>query len=338
MARSHGRIMASIWAPGSDFTQLPGDPQRLYMFLVSQPDLSHAGLMPLRIRRWAASAADWKPETVRDALSILEAARYVVVDEDTEELLIRTFVRNDGVHKQPKVMVRMGEDARQMMSPKLRAVFGEEMRKLPPDEMTADSQRVVASLVAEFTETTEPQVDTPGEGYREAYPRETETVSGTPGDTPTDTPLRAGARTTRGPLPPTPLPNPLTAAAVAAPVESVEVLQFEVDEDPRPEANPIQALVAAYVEAVEAGGGVATSAMTGAIGRNVKRLIEKDRIEPAVLLVAVQRAGTARSKTVDTYLGSARQTYDRGGSSRQALLAAWNERYIQPAAHNAIGA
>ncbi|MGR7003432.1 hypothetical protein ACU686_44750 [Yinghuangia aomiensis] len=44
------------------------------------------------------------PEQVAAALDELAAARFVVVDHDTEEVLVRTFIRNDGVYKQPRVM------------------------------------------------------------------------------------------------------------------------------------------------------------------------------------------------------------------------------------------
>lgn len=57
MARTHGRIMAAIWNDG-DFIALRGSAQRMFMFLLSQPDLSHAGLLPMRVNRWAKKAED----------------------------------------------------------------------------------------------------------------------------------------------------------------------------------------------------------------------------------------------------------------------------------------
>lgn len=40
MARTHGRIMAAIWNDG-DFIAMRGSAQRMFMFLLSQPDLSY---------------------------------------------------------------------------------------------------------------------------------------------------------------------------------------------------------------------------------------------------------------------------------------------------------
>ncbi len=203
MARSHGRILASIWAPGSDFLLLDSDAQRQFMFLLSQPDLSHAGLIPLRARRWAQSAADLTTDCVQTALKKLEAARFVVIDEDTEELLIRTYVRGDGVYKQPKVMIRMAEDAAVMASPRLRAAFVAEMRRIPLAELREGEQldvaeRVIGELLAAFTDSAETlrrtHRDTPSVGYGEGV-----------SDTHPDTPLCVCAR---GPHPPSPKPNP----------------------------------------------------------------------------------------------------------------------------------
>jgi hypothetical protein len=190
VSRSHGRIYARIW-DDADFVALAPGAQRMYLFLLSQPDLSQAGLLPLRVRRWARSSAGLTPAAVREDLEALERARFVVVDEDAEELLIRTFVRNDQVYRQPKVMVRMAEDARQMASPRLREVFCAELARLPLRDLSGTQQDVavdvVGALLREFgwkgIQGEEPQVstdpdtlpdthrDTPGEGFGEPSSR-----------------------------------------------------------------------------------------------------------------------------------------------------------------------
>ncbi|MBO9555566.1 hypothetical protein [Cellulomonas sp.] len=140
MARSHGRILTGIWQD-PDFLALEPEPQRLYLFLLSQPDLTQAGLLPLRARRWAQKYAGGSADAVRAALGVLEAARFVVVDDDTEEVLVRTFVRNDGVYKQPKVMLRMREDAKLIESERLREAFAVELDRLPLDELSDEPGR-----------------------------------------------------------------------------------------------------------------------------------------------------------------------------------------------------
>lgn len=135
MARNHGRILTAIWEDG-DFLSLPPEQQRLYLFLISQPNLNHAGLLPLTLRRWARKAAGLTVPILRQQLAVLADRRFVVIDEDTEELLVRTLVRNDGVWKQPKVMAAMVAGAGEVSSPALRAVLLEEAQRLPLEELS----------------------------------------------------------------------------------------------------------------------------------------------------------------------------------------------------------
>ncbi|MFE0104534.1 hypothetical protein [Streptomyces sp. NPDC059009] len=137
MARGHGRILTSIWED-ADFLTLEQEEQRLYLFLISQPNLNHAGLLPLTLRRWARKAAGLTVGELERLLAELEQRRFVVVDRDTEELLIRTFVRNDGVWKQPKVMAAMVSGAEEISSAKLRRTLLVEMDRLPLEQLVDD--------------------------------------------------------------------------------------------------------------------------------------------------------------------------------------------------------
>lgn len=96
----YARIFASIWAD-PDFVALPSCAQRLYLLLVTQPDVSHCGVLPLTERRWARLAADTDADSVRAALTRLEADRFVIIDDTTEEVLIRSYVKWDGQHVSP---------------------------------------------------------------------------------------------------------------------------------------------------------------------------------------------------------------------------------------------
>jgi hypothetical protein len=217
--------MAAIWND-PDFLALAEGPQRLYMFLLSQPDLSHAGLVPLRIGRWAKKVAGGTRGLIEERITILEAARFIVTDPDTEELLVRTFVRNDGVYKQPKVMLRMREDARQIESPILRAAFRAELDRLPLDEL-ADGTRTTVSDI----------VDTLRADFQDAKGYPSAGVSDTHGDTPR---VRAGAF----PQPPSPSPQPPATVPPAA-GRGEPSAQLAVVRD---EAPTTQALVAEWID------------------------------------------------------------------------------------------
>jgi hypothetical protein len=141
MARAFGRILSRIW-DDRDFLALDASPQRLYCFLVSQSNLNHAGLLPLTLRKWAKKAADLTPERVRRDLAVLDAARFVVVDEDSEELLIRTFVRNDDVYKMPRVMGSMVSGALEIESHRLRRALLAEVSRIPLEELSEEPSRL----------------------------------------------------------------------------------------------------------------------------------------------------------------------------------------------------
>lgn len=135
MARQHGKILTSIWID-RDFTDLTVELQWLYEFLISQPDLTFAGTVPLRPARWAGKARNLTLPALRTRLTELEKRRYIVTDGHTGELLIRTFIRNDGVFRQPKVMIRCREEILQVESPRLWTALLDELHRLPLDELS----------------------------------------------------------------------------------------------------------------------------------------------------------------------------------------------------------
>jgi hypothetical protein len=135
MARNHGRISTSIW-DDPEFIALPATQQRMYMFLLAQRNLNHAGLLPLTMTRWSSRYAGGSPAAVKADLQGLAAARFIVVDATAEELLIRTLVKNDDIYKQPRIMQRLIEDAQEITSPKLRAALLAELERLPLHELS----------------------------------------------------------------------------------------------------------------------------------------------------------------------------------------------------------
>lgn len=130
MAREHARILCSIWRPGDDFRDRSPEAQRLYFLIVSQRELNNAGVAPLMVNKWARCSAGTSVEDIETALVELEEARYVVVDRDTEELLVRTFIRNDGVAKQPNVLKSALRLAEQIESETLRVALARELVRL----------------------------------------------------------------------------------------------------------------------------------------------------------------------------------------------------------------
>jgi hypothetical protein len=129
MARSFARLYVRAWAD-PEFRALPVDPQHLYMVLISQDNMNLAGVLPLQLRRWSGCVADWDPERVQAALDRLTADRFTVVDEDTEEVLVRSLVRNDEAYKTPGMLKSILKFAEGTQAPSLRRELAIELGRL----------------------------------------------------------------------------------------------------------------------------------------------------------------------------------------------------------------
>jgi hypothetical protein len=129
MARSHVRLQLGLWRkPGH--TEVSKDARLLYVTILGDEALNQAGVVVLRPSVWAEDAAMTETE-IDAALHELESRKFVVIDDRSCELLVRTFIRNDGVFSQPNVLRNALAVALQVRSPQLRKVLACELRKLP---------------------------------------------------------------------------------------------------------------------------------------------------------------------------------------------------------------
>lgn len=119
MARTYARILTRIWQD-DQFLALSVGAQRLYMLALSQPTLSLLGVTPWTPKRWSRLSSSTSPETVENDVAELQAAGFVEVDDDTEELWIRTFVRYDDVLKSPNLIKGATNDYNKVLSASLR--------------------------------------------------------------------------------------------------------------------------------------------------------------------------------------------------------------------------
>lgn len=128
MARNFARVFTDVWAD-EEWRSL-GRAQHLYLALISQPKLSLAGCLDLKPRVWAAMTG-MSERQVNACLADLEAAgQKVVVDRETDELVIRTFVKNDKVLANQNLAKGMWKAWEQIESPTLRQVVIDNL----PDE------------------------------------------------------------------------------------------------------------------------------------------------------------------------------------------------------------
>lgn len=141
MPREHARILCRIWHD-EDFKAHTMVQEWMYFTLLSQSNVTNCGVLPMTVKRWAKLASDAAPEVIRDALSVLEESLFVAVDEDTEEVLVRSFIRNDGVMKLPNVFKNALKQARQIESKRLRNVLATELRRLDRPDATVVADEI----------------------------------------------------------------------------------------------------------------------------------------------------------------------------------------------------
>jgi hypothetical protein len=96
MARDHARFKTAR-TNDDDWRALTVDAQWLYDTLLTQPRLSYCGVLDYMPGRLATQAKGMTETKVRAAARALERARFVVLDQATSEILVRSYVRHDGV-------------------------------------------------------------------------------------------------------------------------------------------------------------------------------------------------------------------------------------------------
>ena len=165
------------------------DEMLLYFAILTEPTVNQAGVGALRLSLWTRRRR--KPiSEIETALRGLDGKRYVFYDDRTEEILVRSLIRRDGVADQPNLLWAACRAAPLLKSPRLRRELAAELRKLPPkrpDTITktgrvfvhADPHAVADTLDPPPEPVDNPVDNSPREGFekgsrthREGSPRE----------------------------------------------------------------------------------------------------------------------------------------------------------------------
>lgn len=205
MARDYAQLRTDIWADDQWRTLTPGA-QWLYELILTSPSLSLAGVADWRPSRIAKLARGLTVEAVRKYADELARGRFVVFDDETEEIVARSFLRHDGVLVNPNLWKSLGRDFAGIYSPTIKALVAEEVARLRSEHPTGMptakggtvdpwSSRHLQTLMKSGSET---PTDTP-----------TDTGSETPSPTPSDRGSDRGS-------PPTPTPIPRNASHSSA--------------------------------------------------------------------------------------------------------------------------
>jgi hypothetical protein len=128
--------------------------QQAYALAYTQPDLNRCGVLAYRPRYWANLSAGATEEELRIDFEALHDTRHVVLDDTDEQMLIRTYVRWDGLLTQPLVIAAMVRDYFNITSPAIKLAFLAEIRRLHdlPDLEPKERQGVALAIGADPAE------------------------------------------------------------------------------------------------------------------------------------------------------------------------------------------
>ena len=99
MAKTYAKVNLAIWQD-PEFRRLPLGAQHLYLFLWTHSTLSYCGVAEWNPKRIQAFTEGWTAADVAEAARCLEARLFIVTSPDTDEVLLRSWVRHDGLLKE----------------------------------------------------------------------------------------------------------------------------------------------------------------------------------------------------------------------------------------------
>ena len=127
--KDHARVNLAIWGD-DDFLDLRVDEQALYFALWTSPGLSYCGAGGWHPGRIASLSADWTIERIEQAAAGLSSRLFLLIDTFTDEYLLRSWMKHDGLWKTPNMAVSMANARAEIASRTLRAVVVHEVRRL----------------------------------------------------------------------------------------------------------------------------------------------------------------------------------------------------------------
>lgn len=133
MPRDRANIRIDMWND-DDWRGLTGNAQGLYQKLLTHPTLTYCGVADWRPGRLARLTKGMTAQDIIDGAKELQTAAFAYVDEETEEIFLRSFVRHDGLLKHPRLSISMANDFAAVASPKVRGFFVWELKKMHAEQ------------------------------------------------------------------------------------------------------------------------------------------------------------------------------------------------------------
>lgn len=129
MAREYARIRISI-AGDDHVEELTPAAQWLYFrILIPDPQLSHCGVTRWLPKRLIHKAAGLTLDYILTAAAELEHERFALFDDNTEEVLVRSYLRSEELLRNPKMAVAVGDAYLGVASRQLKAAVASEVHR-----------------------------------------------------------------------------------------------------------------------------------------------------------------------------------------------------------------
>jgi hypothetical protein len=306
MTRHYAQMRLSAWSD-DEWLDLGPAEQHLYWVALTSPELSLAGVTDWRPKRLSKRARGWTPDLIDRTATELVERLYFVIDEDTEEVLIRSFVRHDGIVNSPNMMTGMARAYGSIASPVLRRVLVHELQRLYDENPDAPGWRSKEALALLDKAATDPAADrsgTPstnrsgnpsGKGSRNPSAKGSDHLFDDPSGTPSG--KGSGNPSAKGCPTPAPTPAPLTSTLDDSLRESGDAVAT-----PGQDAAAVTAstVTAAWVDAITANDVTPSSGQKSAVGKLAKELLKTN--DPARVLAAAQQAGAKGQTQIDREL------------------------------------
>lgn len=129
MPRDRANIRTDIWGDG-DWRELSFGAQWLYNYVLTHATLNAVGVADWRPARAMGVASGLTRPILREFVRELTEAFFLVLDETTEEVLVRSFFRHDGVLTNPNMLSTIKRDFASVSSPLLLGVIAHEANRL----------------------------------------------------------------------------------------------------------------------------------------------------------------------------------------------------------------
>lgn len=135
MARTFAPLLVAVWND-PDFLALDEGPQRIYFVANSQANMTYCGVVPFMPVSWSGLAGNSSAGKIRRDVKVLEDKNFVVLDRQTEELWVKSFIKHNNVMSQPNVIKAMKASYETIRSAKIKRAVYQSVPKDARDGMT----------------------------------------------------------------------------------------------------------------------------------------------------------------------------------------------------------